>query len=585
MKGKLIDKFSLIFTKKISLQLFLLFFLICIIPFILIQGLTQSIVEKSIENKINNFMKDSVTKSSDSVSSYLKDKIFFLGLLSTDEEFIKLVSGFDDFTGNEFEFKDRAVKISKKLMTDSFYKEDISQVVFVTDDLIKINQVNSEDKISREVYNDVVLKTKNSMRVVSGVIPDNEGEGNYSIYLARSVVDLKSFEYLGTLFIWLEPNYLGKLIENNNSSNYYFTYIKTDDDKILSFNKEGNSKLISFESFYKDKEYIRDFESDLEVFNWKLINEINEYELYKELEYAKKISIIVSILVIVVMVFAITIISRLMTKPIYTLVDAMSRVRKGDFTVQIPEDSKNEFIKIEENFNYMIRYIDDLINKNEIQSRNLLLAYKKKKEAEIKALEAEINPHFLYNTLDSINWIAIENEEEEISRMLKSLGLILRYSLKDNNKKVLLKEDLKWLREYLYLQKQRFMVLFDYEIYVEDGLENLKVYKLIIQPLVENCILHAFIGIESGGFIKITYSLKTMDRLCISVKDNGVGLSRNDLLKIRKCIEEKNYDDLSDSLGIYNVIFRLYSYYGNDFGVNVISSQKGTEFLLEMPLE
>ena len=126
----------------------------------------------------------------------------------------------------------------------------------------------------------------------------------------------------------------------------------------------------------------------------------------------------------------------------------------------------------------------------------------KKNQAEIKALESQINPHFLYNTLDAINWMAVKRDEYEISKMISGLGMILRYSMNQSNQMVAIYEMEEWLQSYVSLYQLRYGNSFEFKIHVEEEVKELRMYKLLLQPILENAILHGIRDME-GGLLRI----------------------------------------------------------------------------------
>lgn len=237
---------------------------------------------------------------------------------------------------------------------------------------------------------------------------------------------------------------------------------------------------------------------------------------------------------------------------VQTIINSMKMANSGKLNIQIQNEGKDEFAQISQSFNEMIWEMRKLIGKeNEAQNRKRL--------AEIKALEAQINPHFLYNTLDSINWVAIENKEFEVSKMLKYLAVILRYSISNSNDIVTLGEELDSLKKYLYLQQNRFKYSFSCVIRASEELMNCRIHKLMLQPLIENCIEHGFPGETGEDLIEIDISLTADNKLQIVVSDNGVGIS-DDMIAELNAYDYESDDDQS-SIGLRNVFARIKIYY------------------------
>ena len=211
-------------------------------------------------------------------------------------------------------------------------------------------------------------------------------------------------------------------------------------------------------------------------------------------------------------------------------------------------------------------------------------ANEQKRDAEIRALEAQINPHFLYNTLDTINWMAIEKEEYEISKMLRNLGVILRYSVNKSNQLATMREIEDWIEKYISLNQMRFENAFTYEINVDKETYDIRIYKLLLQPFVENAILHGFKEMEYGGLLRIDIHLsEERSDLIIIIEDNGKGISP-EILDIFNNREEAVKDD-GRSIGLHNAFSRIHMYYGDaaSWYINSILG-KGTVITIRLPV-
>lgn len=229
-----------------------------------------------------------------------------------------------------------------------------------------------------------------------------------------------------------------------------------------------------------------------ENLGWIFYNAYDEDYILREVRRIQCATVVLGILLLLVSVYLIRYTVMLIGKSTRSIMAGIRKVQEGNLDVCVKVESRDEMGQIADNFNAMTEKVQGLIwEVKEVSD--------KQKDAEIRALEAQINPHFLYNTLDSINWMAIEKEEYEISRMLRNLGVILRYSVDKSNKMATVEELGDWLEKYVSLQRMRFNEAFDCEIYVQPETKKVKVYKLLLQPFVENAIIHGFKGIQQGG--------------------------------------------------------------------------------------
>ncbi|SDD33212.1 two-component system, sensor histidine kinase YesM [Paenibacillus sp. UNCCL117] len=256
------------------------------------------------------------------------------------------------------------------------------------------------------------------------------------------------------------------------------------------------------------------------------------------------------------------------TVPIKKLMSAMRSVGEGDFQTKVEVARNDEFGLLSQRFNRMNDRIQMLVKENyEIKL--------KEKEAEIQALNMQMNPHFLYNTLNIMNWTAIENNQKELSKMLVCLSSMLHYTSRKDWGAVPLSEELEWMRNYFYIMSARFEGKFSVTYDIEPSLYKEKLPRLLFQPFVENAILHGFSGLEEGGRIAIRGWTEEESRF-FEIRDNGIGISKEG-------IEAILYKE-SASVGIKNTISRIQMAYGEAYGIRIHSvTGQGTSVIVHLP--
>lgn len=270
--------------------------------------------------------------------------------------------------------------------------------------------------------------------------------------------------------------------------------------------------------------------------------------------------------------------SRQLGAPIKRLTGRLKQISHGDFSRDISIETDDEIGMIGKQINHMSGHISELLD-TRVQSE------KEKKDLEIKMLQAQINPHFLYNTLDSIKWIATIQKNSGIVQVVTALSSLLKNMAKGFNEKVTLRQELDFLNNYVTIEKIRYIELFDVEIDVEsESLYDAKIIKLTLQPLVENAI---FSGIEPSGrsgLIKIHAYTKN-GILYVSVTDNGIGISPENIEKLLTDTSRVTKSNMS-GIGLPNVDRRLKLVYGEDFGVKIDSVlDEYTTITVSLPLE
>ncbi len=314
-----------------------------------------------------------------------------------------------------------------------------------------------------------------------------------------------------------------------------------------------------------------------ENLGWYFYNAYDEDYVMREVSYTQFITFVVGIVMFLVAFFLIHYTVSLIEKSTQSIIAGIMEVQRGNLNVNVSVDSKDEMGRIADNFNMMTGKVQVLIK--EVKDITV-----KQKDTEIRALEAQINPHFLYNTLDSINWMAIEKEEYEISRMVRNLGVILRYSVDKSNKMATVAEMADWLEKYISLQQMRFNGSFICEINIQQEAKPVRVYKLLLQPFIENAVLHGFKGIESGGILRVDVMLsENQDKINIIIEDNGKGIPKDIADKYNN--PSAIWQEEGKSIGLPNAFSRMRMYYGSKASWNVSSiPEVGTIITLEIPV-
>ena len=267
-------------------------------------------------------------------------------------------------------------------------------------------------------------------------------------------------------------------------------------------------------------------------------------------------------------------------RPVKELELSMKKVQDGAFDKALVEvDGSNEITSLSRSFNIMTEKIQDLMEENIREQRA-------KRKSELKVLQAQINPHFLYNTLDSIIWMAESGKNQEVVQMTSALSKLLRQSISNEDEIVTVEKEIEYTRNYLAIQKMRYRDQLEYVIDVDDDVLPRKIVKLVIQPLVENAIYHGIKYLDGKGMIVILGSMRN-GKIVLTVQDNGVGMDEETLSKIllKKPEEDREKKRKKTSnVGVYNVHNRLQLYYGKDYGLSYESAPgMGTSVYITIP--
>lgn len=419
--------------------------------------------------------------------------------------------------------------------------------------------------LSRDIFRrqeEIVAYFMDGERIEEG------GEDVYIFHISRRIKeDADENKASGTVVMTLDERVLRETIPNEQKTRTYLS----DGDRIISTGDPADIGK-SLTDIDKEKNYVRTVTEPKT--GWK-VTECYSLNLYRGTLISQ---VVFEVLIAFFILIILTAVGYLMSEPfvqtVEKIVKGMSDVQTGNFKVRLKEDSTvpYELNRISHGFNQMVGQIDTLIEQ-------VKRAASEQKSAEIQALETQIDPHFLYNTLDTINWKAIEKGEMEISQLLGELADILRYTVINAGGIVSIREELYWLRQYVHLQQQRI----DREVEIEEQVSNevldMGIHKLLLQPFVENSIKHGFRYQEGPCRIRISMELKG-DILRIELEDNGKGMTPEILKKLEGPEPEGR------RVGVWNVKKRLELYYSSRAFVK-IDSEPGafTRIIIELPAQ
>ncbi len=275
---------------------------------------------------------------------------------------------------------------------------------------------------------------------------------------------------------------------------------------------------------------------------------------------------------------------RRMMRSVRALQNGLETLQGGQLDVYVQTRHQHEVAQSIHAFNAMALRLKLAEARSRKHAERTIAALERQRIAEIKTLENQINSHFLYNTLNSINYTAIRNGNLDVSRQIKHLAHVLRYTFEKSDGTVTVLQEARWLEEYLKLQKLRFGNTFDYTVHVASAVEEWPMRKLIIQPFVENSVLHGFEGYTYRRMLTIDFSPFGQDRLRVTVRDNGSGIPPAKLKRIQESIQCWGASGTADGIGLENACQRIRSYYGKSARIYLRSwVGVGTTVVLLLP--
>ena len=319
--------------------------------------------------------------------------------------------------------------------------------------------------------------------------------------------------------------------------------------------------------------------------DWVLNIDIDKKQLLTKVNQIYYSASIIFMLVVVVVLFIYyCIVQNKIFVPLQVILRAIQQAKKGKTHEPIAVRGEDEIWQVAEQFNYMMEALQESKAQREQEYQEKVLAFKKQRQAERKALESQINAHFICNTINVINYEAIDAGNHKVSILLKKLSNILRYTFEQSNQKVYLYQEIAWIEQYLYLQKTRFEDVFEYEVLVDEALQSRSFGKLMLQPFVENSIIHGFEGIRKGGKIRILGEELQDKSLKIMIEDNGRGMTAEVAHKIQSAIKNP-YQKNIQGIGISNAAARIYAYFGEEAQLELETEEgRGCKFTFILPV-
>lgn len=293
--------------------------------------------------------------------------------------------------------------------------------------------------------------------------------------------------------------------------------------------------------------------------------EVVRESIRMDVNHGIQMSLLLFVLILLGAVFISRKIANSIKKPIQNLCHMTKLAGKGDFDVRAEDINDNDEIEeLNDSFNGMVEKIGDLVEDIRIEQLNLRVA-------ELKLLQSQINPHFLYNTLDTILWLAEMKRTEEVVHMVMTLSNFFRSTLSKGRDYITIKEEEAHVRSYLEIQQFRYQDILEYHIEIDPELYEYEILKLTLQPLVENALYHGIKNKREGGKITVT-GRREGENIRLDVTDNGVGMSPERLEYIRKVIIGEEEEDSSGSgFGLFNVAQRITLNYGRPYGLSIES--------------
>lgn len=390
-----------------------------------------------------------------------------------------------------------------------------------------------------------------SISYVSPVYSDSGGA-----LLALIVMDI-DYDYLREMFMLSAIQLNEKVLVADGEGNTLFRYphstafepfLEQYPDILLGDNAQLEGKVYGIDSIISAEK--------LSLADWRIIRIIQTDQITRQSRQVVQTLFGAGALLMLACLAYSLWIARSLTRPIKVLDDACTEVEMGNMDVRVALETKDEF-------GTLARTINMMLDQVQAHLEDRLTEQKRKSEMQFEILQAQVNPHFLYNTLDSIRWLAELKHISSIAEMSTSLIQLLKYNLTSSTRTTTLREELESVRNYITIQKFRYSDSFDFSVRVDEAALDCEVVRFILQPLVENCILHGFEDLSERYVIQVS-AIFSGERLHIKVADNGAGMDPQQMREINDAQWRRHR---FNRIGIANIRERIKLYFGDEYDV------------------
>lgn len=412
---------------------------------------------------------------------------------------------------------------------------------------------------------------------------------NKNVIIATKVLcDPNTKQQFGMLYIIINENMFSKLYSNFPTKGNDIFMISSDgtivssnrqdligsrDENLLHAAKKIYSEKIKYMDVKADKKSYTVLSNYMPIYDFYLVNRIDTKLALDEMYNINEIIIICG-LIIATAVAILFMITRKTTKPLRILVKEMSKITDYNFKNHIDLQGSYEIEKLSKSFNIMLDDLNDYVEK-------LVVAQKKQRQAELSALQMQINPHFIYNTLASIKWLILKGDNEKASETINSFISLLQNTISDTSETITVEQEMENLKNYVFINETRYGENIKVNFHILPQCLHYRLPKLILQPFIENSFFHAFNG-DKEGRIHVFVSEKNGNLFC-EIVDNGTGIAEDRVLSLYSKSPSKSKH--FTGIGIKNVDDRIKMLYGDEYGIKINSEVGvGTTINVYLPL-
>ena len=590
---------------KMQNKLFLGFLLLISLILLLLVYFSMTVSENSIKTQMLTSIQETTRQMSDNIDNEIQKVLDISTQVSSNETLCQILEQEKTEEVGQFYQNDSVVKeILNTAFSTSFSVEDVFVCSYngsvYTADKNKLSLVQDYDFTRTSWFAEMKTSGENTKILSSydGEVYISTGEAQKMFSIVKKICSPDTGKELGCMIVDVNSDILGRVLQSINSNHYQEALI-IDDNKQIVYHSDSDyigtqyrDRQVSDVLSLKNGVIESPEENGYLVFTtskvteWSTLCVVDNIYIMDSVNRLRLFLAIVAVVCLAFSVYFVRYISKAVSEPVARLQEQMHQVEQGDFDIEVKAESEDEIGRLTYAFNQMVKRTKRLI-------QNVYQSEIYQKEAELNALQAQINPHFLYNTLQTIDMMAEEEGVTEISDACQALSKIFRYSINRGQEFVQVQEEIVHIRNYMLIQKLRFGEKLEVRYEIEKDCEKLYIVKLLIQPLVENAVVH---GIENvfGKCLVTVRVFREGDFLYVQVQDNGNGIEEEKLEELneqlirsseKKMIHESKRAGRG-SIGLENTNARIKLYFGPEYGIQIESAEgEGTLVKLKLPVK
>ncbi|WP_407272139.1 sensor histidine kinase [Radiobacillus sp. PE A8.2] len=574
-------------NKSIRFKLLSYFIIVIILCIFSLSFFGGNIYKESLEEEANLHAYQMIDQVWSKIDMLVEENEDILHYLTQEDVVLQFLEQQSPSTAIEAEVKnemklyeDRHSEIAGILLVSEFDN-------FTSNEMLRV----SRDSLTRESWYIQAIQSPDSMHLISNPIGRNiKKKSNFQmnnlLTLVKAIKNPATGQVIGVVLMDLKLDFIKSIIESIKFGESGFVFIMNNQGEVVY--SPVNSIVYRIHPDWLEMANSAPIEREIEnnkfqiLYNtipdigWKVVGVFSLDETTYVVTKVQLLTLFIAFITLIIGSIISLFFASTITKPVNKLKTLMADVEEGRLDLRFNSKFNDEIGQLGQSYNKMLTEVQRLI-------QLVYMEQKSKREAELKILQAQIKPHFLYNTLDTIQWMAIEYEANKIVDIVSALTTLFRIGLNKGNEFIKLKDEVEHVNSYLIIQMTRYESKLSYEIDVDDKVKDYQVLKLILQPLVENAIYHGIRNKRGKGHIYI-HITDDAENLFFYVKDTGKGIKEEKLKQLNRTL--KNIDgDQKKGFGLSNVNERIKLSYGDKYGLEVFSEyDQGTTVKAILPI-